>query len=132
MYIEIGEKGGRIVVKFAINNTFIYWVRRFLLFVRADTMILFFFFFFLLSFFLSSGIFYEKLIRTRVLGIREHPLPGLNPDPGMSFQLCLSIFGELLFGDGSENAEFSGTGLTFSLLVDQNRSTNRAFRLLCV
>lgn len=100
----------------AINNVFI-WIRSdlFFFFVRillADA---------ILSppFFLASGIFHEKLIRTRVVGICE-PLAGLNPDPGNGNVISIvpfNFFRKLLFGDATENAEFLGTGLTSLLKI---------------
>lgn len=96
----------------------------FFIWIRSD---LFFFFVRILfadailspPFFLASGIFHEKLIRTRVVGICE-PLAGLNPDPGNGNVISIvpfNFFRKLLFGDATENAEFLGTGLTSLLKI---------------
>lgn len=61
-------------------------------------------------FFSLSGIFREKLIRTRVLGICE-PLPGLNPDPGNGNVISIvpfNFFGNYCLGTRLKTRNFWG------------------------
>lgn len=103
----------------AINNVFYLDKNRFVFFFRWSVRILLADAILSPPFFLTSGIFHEKLIRTRVVGICE-PLAGLNPDPGNGNVISIvpfNFFRKLLFGDATENAEFLGTGLTSLLKI---------------